>query len=164
MLKILKKLGGESCLREVVRRIAEREVGPDFDRRLLKSIHVSLLQTHLPKMEGAGLIEYNETTGTVRLLELPKDIRYRLEVVEKGDIPWSEYYLLLSLLGLAAGLVLRNFLAVILALCFLVAAIIHTSQTRGVLSMINESLTRVKHQLTKFLNATNKSAKKEKEE
>lgn len=163
LLKILRDLGGESCLREIVRRIAENEGDLDSDKRLLKSVHVSLLQTHLPKMESAGLIQYDRVTSTVHLLELPSEFRYYLEIVEKHDIPWSLYYLILSGLGVGFSMFLGNFLAIVLSLCFLTAALVHTYQTRGVTGMVNDSLTKVKHKLTKWLNSNNKSIKKREE-
>ena len=163
LIKVLDEMGGEGCLREVVRRLAKREHVSGATRNLVKSIHVSMLQTHIPKMENAGLIKYDRVTDTVHLLELPAEFRYHLEVVEKHDVPWSVYYLTLSLLGVALSLVLGNFLAVVLSLCFLAAALVHAYQTRGLLGMVNESLTRVKHTLTKSLNPTNKHVKKEEE-
>ena len=146
LITTLRELGGKACLREIVRRIAEKESGY-YDRRLLKSIHVSLLQTHLPKMEGAGIIKYNEKTGVVQLLEFPRDAKLYLEFVERGDIPWSLYYLLLSIPVFIISLALGNLLATISSLCFLTTAIIHYSQTAGI---VNETLTIVKRKLTKF--------------
>lgn len=70
LLSVLRKLGGEVCLREIVRRVAEFECR-SCGRRIVKSVHVSLLQTHIPKLEKAGLIEYDRVTDTVHLLELP---------------------------------------------------------------------------------------------
>jgi len=150
LLTVLRELGGEACLREVIRRIARDEGEFGVTRRLVKNIHVSMLQTHIPKLEKAGLIEYDQTTNTVRLLELPPEFRYYLEVVERKDISWSVYYLLLSMTGLAVSLVLGNILALAIASCFLLAAMIHRTQTYGT---VNDPLTRVKGQLTKYLKS-----------
>ncbi len=58
VIKVLQDVGGAACLREVVRRLAEREGASGSARNLVKSIHVSMLQTRLPKMKGVGLIRY----------------------------------------------------------------------------------------------------------
>jgi hypothetical protein len=153
---VLRELGGEACLREIVRRIADREVNlkKGMPRtKLIKSIHVSMLQTHIPKMQRAGLIKYDPVNNIVHLMEFSPEFRYYLEVIEKGDISWSLYYLILSLLGVTISLVLSNLLAGIIAICFLLAAIIHTSQIYGTYNIVNESLSRVKHALTKYVNS-----------
>jgi len=98
-------------------------------------------------MEGAGIIKYDEKTGVVQLLEVPRDVKLYLEFVEKGDVPWSLYYLLLSIPVFIISLALGNLLAIISSLCFLTTAIIHYSQTVGI---VNETLTTVKRKLTKF--------------
>jgi hypothetical protein len=147
VIKVLRELGGEACLREVVRRVAEVEGGSA--RGLTESVRVSMLQTHIPKMRSAGLIEYDRVTDTVHLLELPPEFRYYLEAVERRDIPWGFYYLVLSVFGVVVSLVLGNFLAVVLASSFVVAALIHVSQTYG---LCNESLQWCKHTLRKYLN------------
>lgn len=149
LIRVLRELGGVACLREVVRRVAEREGGPDVGRGLVKSVHVSLLQTHIPKMEGAGLIRYDRASDTVELLELSPEYRYYLEAVKKKDIPWSLYYLFLSAFGLAVSWVVDNFLASLICLCVFVAAVGHTVQTFRVFGRVNEWLTGVKRELTK---------------
>jgi hypothetical protein len=87
-----------------------------------------MLQTHLPKMEHAGLVLYNAPKGTVQLLELPPPFRYHLETVEPQDISWNGYYLGLSLSGLILSLVLQNLLAGVLCAAVCVGALIHRYQ------------------------------------
>ena len=159
VIKVLRELGGEACLREVVRRVAEVEGGSA--RGLTESVRVSMLQTHIPKMRGAGLIEYDRSTDTVHLLELPPEFRYYLEAVEGRDIPWGFYYLVLSVFGVVVSLVLGNLLAVALASSFVVAALIHVSQTYG---MRNGSLQGCKHKLRRYLNIRTKPTGKNMEE
>ena len=50
IITALNGMGGERCLQKVVRRIAQIESGVYYDRKVVTSIQVSLLQTHLPKM------------------------------------------------------------------------------------------------------------------
>lgn len=157
LLKVLKDLGGDASLREVVRRITNLE-GSGYDKGLSKSIHISMLQTHLPKLERAGIIKYDEYTNTVHLHELSGEFSYFLEVIENRDVPWSVYYLVLSTVGFTIGLALGDIYALSLSACFIVASLVHTRQTY---STVNESLTRVKRKLTKYLHPTQENAKKE---
>ena len=121
LIRVLRELGGTASLREVVRRIAERERG-DFDRRLLKSVHVSLIQSHIPKMEADGLIEYDRVMDTVSLLELPPEYLHYLEFDERDGIPWSLLYLVVSVVGLGLGIYYNNLLALTISSCFTVAS------------------------------------------
>ena len=122
LIRVLRELGGTASLREVVRRIAEREQGGDFDRKLLKSVHVSLVQSHIPKMETYGLIEYDRVMDTVSLLELPPEYLHYLEFDERDGIPWSLLYLVVSVVGLGLGIYYNNLLALIISSCFTVAS------------------------------------------
>lgn len=89
-------------------------------------------------MERAGLIEYNDQKGTIQLLGIPPEVRYHLEFVEKHDIPWSVYYLILSGAGIFLSLVFKNLLAATLSVSFLSRSLINWIQTRkNVKSEIN---------------------------
>ena len=123
MLKALMELNGEACLRELVRRVA------NYERVLnVRSVRVSILQNHIPKMVKAGLIEYDPVTDTVKLLELPPEYSYYLEAVGKNDIPWSLYYTILAAFGLLISLTQTNLLATIISASFLTGSILHTLQ------------------------------------
>lgn len=52
LLKVLSDIGGVASLREVVRRIAIKEGNGDYDKRLMKSIQVSMIQTHSQRWRG----------------------------------------------------------------------------------------------------------------
>jgi len=70
-----------------------------------KSVYVSLLQTHLPRMENLGIVTFDRVEDKVELMPAAGDVSVYLETVEKGNIPWSQYYMGLSLfavLGSAA--------------------------------------------------------------
>jgi len=140
MLKALMELNGEACLRELVRRVAEMESGAPPDRRLRKSVYTGIVQNHLPKLSLAGLVEYDRETDTVRLVELPREYRYYLEAVEKGDIPWCLYYLGLSLAGFLSSLLYTAYthswggsslLTLIFSALLLISSLLHTAHTYG---------------------------------
>ena len=67
-----------------------------------KRVYTSLQQSHLPKMDDIGLVEFNKSRGTVQPTEAFNDVDVYLDVVEGREIPWSEYYIGLS--AVAAGL------------------------------------------------------------
>jgi len=140
IIKALEDVGGEACLREIVRRVAEMENHAPPDRKLRKSVYTGIVQNHLPKLSLAGLVEYDRETDTVRLVELPREYRYHLEAVEKGDIPWCLYYLCLSLAGFLSTLLYTaythfwsggSFLALILSVLLLLSSLFHTARTYG---------------------------------
>lgn len=160
LLNILNDLGGKCSLREAVRRIAEKEGDGRYDSQLRKSILVSLTQTHLPKMERMDLIDYDKTEDTVQLQDVPTDLRFVLEAVERGDIPWSVYYLFLSLLGLVTGLIVNSLLAGVLSSCFLVASIIQMIKSPGSIGAFKDWLTDVGHSITKLSGRFEYSTKK----
>jgi len=138
-IKILKDLGGEAHIREVVRRIAKFE-GKENDRRVIKSIHVSLLQTHIPRLERAGIISYHN--GVIKLIELPPELEYYIEIVERGDIPWCIYYMVSSFVALIVSIILQNLPAAIIVSSFLVASHIHVFQTYDIKFLLHKSFKR----------------------
>jgi hypothetical protein len=68
-----------------------------------KRVYTALQQSHLPKMDDAGVVEFNKDRGVVEPTPALTDVDVYLDVVEGREIPWSEYYLGLS--GVAAALV-----------------------------------------------------------
>ena len=79
----LRAESAESALSDASRRIAawENDVEPadvDYDQR--KSVYTSLRQFHCPKMADAGLIEFDDRDGTVRLTsDLPEELVLEIE-------------------------------------------------------------------------------------
>jgi len=129
MIQALLELHGKADIREVVRRVAEKEGGGESSSRLRKSVYVSIVQVHIPMMEEAGLINYDPQQSVIQLNRLPSELKYYLEVVEEGDIPWSVYYLILSSVGLAVGLILGNFLASVLSTLILFTSVFQLRKT-----------------------------------
>lgn len=97
VLEILHSQGSQSVrsLSEEIALIESQDEEPK--RSIRKSIYVSLLQTHIPKMESLGIIAYNKEKDTVELLQASQDFDIYLETVNKEDIPWSQFYLGLSI-------------------------------------------------------------------
>jgi hypothetical protein len=130
LLQVLNEMGGSGQLRDVAWRIACLEAGENYDKKLVKSVQVSLLQTHLPKLKSAGIIEYDETTGNLRIIRIPDEIRYHLEVVPKRSVSWATYYFAISLIGFSVSILFQNLFAVILTIFFLLTSIFQVIETR----------------------------------
>lgn len=67
-----------------------------------KRVYTALQQSHLPKMDNAGIVEFNKDRGTVESTPALGNVDLYLDVVEGREIPWSTYYLGLS--GVAVAL------------------------------------------------------------
>ena len=64
-----------------------------------KRVYVALYQTHLPKMDDVGVIDYDRDRGRVRIAENADLLTFYLdEQFEAGD-DWHRRYLSLSVLG-----------------------------------------------------------------
>lgn len=66
-----------------------------------KNVYTALQQTHLPKMDRVGIIEFDDREGVVKATPALEEVDVHVEIVRGKDIPWSEYYLGLSLVALA---------------------------------------------------------------
>ena len=98
ILKILREKG-EQSIRSLSEEIACLESGVKEPKsNFRKSIYSSLHQNHIPKMESMKIIAYNRNTDTIKLLPISHDFDIYIETVKKGDIPWSYFYLGLSIL------------------------------------------------------------------
>lgn len=87
---------------ELSRQIAAWETGQTIEQvtsQERRRVYVSLHQTHLPRLNKAGILNYEDTGDTIRLTDRGENLRVYMEVVEGNDIPWSVFYLGLSALG-----------------------------------------------------------------
>jgi hypothetical protein len=64
-----------------------------------RRVYNALQQTHIPELEDTGMVAVDRRE--VRLTERADELDIYLEVVDKQDIPWSEYYLGLGAVGAA---------------------------------------------------------------
>jgi hypothetical protein len=86
VLRYLVDDGDASTIADIADHIAEIESGespPPSDTR--QSVYVSLHQTHLPKLDGLGVVEYDREERTVRLLEGADEVLRRLEGPTDAD-------------------------------------------------------------------------------
>jgi predicted transcriptional regulator len=88
-------------VRDLSELLATAETGEDpAPRNVRQSVYVSLHQTHLPKLEELGVVDYDGDTKVVTLADAIDDVTVYMEVVPENDLSWAEYYLGLGVLGL----------------------------------------------------------------
>lgn len=101
VLYYLRQHGGSASVKELAEQIAalENEVDTeDLGRQQRKRVYVSLYQTHIPKLRDAGIIEYDDSEGTVWLTNRATEFDSYLTTTESNE-PWRRYYLALALAG-----------------------------------------------------------------
>jgi hypothetical protein len=139
VLEILRKQGNQS-IRSLSEEIARLESGEEDPKSTIrKSIYVSLLQTHIPKMESLGVINYNRENDFIELLPAANNFDIYMETVKEGDIPWSHFYIGLSALAVVGSVVISlgffkfvtsNQWMLFISCLFMVSAIVHMHQIR----------------------------------
>lgn len=129
-------------LSDLAEQVAAWEQDKDVDQLTSaerKRVYTSLQQTHLPTLDDAGMIEFEN--GEVRLTDRADKLDVYLDVVPSDSIPWGIYYLGLSAVafgvvaGLWIGLVPTDVVPTIgwttlLVGLFAVSAAVHVYQSR----------------------------------
>ena len=112
----------------------------ELDSQERKRVYISLYQSHLPTLEKRGLVAYDDDRGIVELTDSIANAEVYLEVVAGENVPWSYFYLGLSLVsGLLIALtylevgilesVPQIAIAGVITLLFAVSAVFQTVQT-----------------------------------
>ncbi len=124
LLEYLVSNGGEAELNEVISHILMLE-GKDESSRTRKSVYVSLLQTHLPKLEREQIVKYERSESKIVLINLPDDVKMYFETVGKWDIPWSKYYFFLSIVALFFSIYSFSIIGTAVSATFLTSSLVH---------------------------------------
>jgi len=99
----------KTTLRDLAEAIAEHETGESPPpKNIRNSVYNSLHQTHLPKLDQCGIVEYESDRKLIRLTGEARSVNMYMEVVTPYGITWSEYYSMLgtfSLLIVLAALI-----------------------------------------------------------
>lgn len=109
VLRRLREAGGDATLSGLAREVAAAENDKPVDAlrsQEYKRVYISLYQTHLPKMDDAGVVEFDRDRGEVRRGPNADAVYARLDSDPGARRPWHRYYLALagaSLLALAAS-------------------------------------------------------------
>lgn len=100
--------------RDLSERIAELETGDTPPpRNIRQSVYVSLHQTHLPKLESLGFIEYDEGTKEVRLTDKAEEFEPYTKSERTESLSIAELFAISSILGLLLVLGSMNGIPVI---------------------------------------------------
>ena len=65
----------------------------DVNPKQRKRIYTALHQTHLPKMDQLGILNYDRNRGTVSLVDSVEQFDIYFDMVSANEIPWSHLYL-----------------------------------------------------------------------
>jgi hypothetical protein len=85
--------GEATTLHELSLEIAARETGESPPPRAAReSVYNSLHQTHLPKLEELGVVEYDREAREIHPSEHARDVDQYMEVVTSHGVTWSEVY------------------------------------------------------------------------
>ena len=86
--------------------LAERIAGWELEKpadelsyKERKRVKNALRQFHLPKMDEAGFVEYDQRAGTVTLSYAAAEQDFYVDVLPKRGIPWGLYYLSFSVVS-----------------------------------------------------------------
>lgn len=112
----------------------------ELDAQERKRVYISLYQSHLSTLDEEGFINYEKETGRVTLTDSIEKSDIYLEMVSGSNIPWSYFYLGLSI---ASGITILLrwmeigitdelsffFISIMMFMAFAVAATIHIVQS-----------------------------------
>ncbi|AEC52107.1 hypothetical protein PNA2_1192 [Pyrococcus sp. NA2] len=128
VIEYLRKHGNEADISELVNYICRAE--KNESRRHRKSVYVSLVQTHLPKLQREGIV--NVKRGKVYLMNMPSEVSTFI-TIKNGRVErnlWPLAYLFFSSLTLLASLIIASSEGTIFSLLLLALAIFHWISTR----------------------------------
>jgi hypothetical protein len=100
VLQVLSTSAGQTDLRTLSRRIAEQETGESPPpKNIRKSVYNSLHQTHLPKLEREGIVDYDTVQKVVELQDDAPYLDRYLQITTPYGGSWSTYYRTIATLG-----------------------------------------------------------------
>ena len=101
VLGILWRRGERLPLREISEEIAAAETGQSPPPRASReSVYNALHQTHLPKLDALGLVDYDPNRKLVTALPEARYLGRYMDVTTRLGLTWGEYYRALGVLGL----------------------------------------------------------------
>ena len=115
-----------------------------------KRVYTALYQSHLPKLDDAGIVDYNQNRGIVELSEASEQLDPYLDLDVTPDVPWHNWYLGVAVAGLGlvtgAWLGLPPFsamagvaLATLVVVAFAAVAVAHTYYARHATAAAGET-------------------------
>ncbi len=102
---LLKRLDEPVELGDMAEQIAawENEIDRwEVDHAQRKRVYTALQQIHLPRMADSGIVAFDDRAGVVEPTAATEQLRVYVDVVKGRDLPWSGYYLGLTVTGVIA--------------------------------------------------------------
>ncbi|WP_071932940.1 DUF7344 domain-containing protein [Halodesulfurarchaeum formicicum] len=116
-LQFLRERAGEAHINELTTAIVHREADQESDTKSLRqSVYSSLHQTHIPKLEGADVVAYDEDSNVVRLTTNSRAVDRYLHLRPAHGVSWGEYYQLFAVTSLLVTLLVEMEVAVFAAI------------------------------------------------
>jgi hypothetical protein len=100
-LHYLKQVDEPVPVTELAERVGEWETGQaaeKLNKTEHKRVYTALQQFHLPKMAEYGFVEFDHDKGQVSLSTAAANTEFYVDPISGRDVPWSTYYLGLSIL------------------------------------------------------------------
>jgi hypothetical protein len=101
ILSYLHRVDGPVTLQDLAAEVAAWETDTpvdDLSRQERKRVYVSIYQTHVPKLDDAGVVEWDEDAGTVELAARGRDLStYLARDADRRE--WTRYYLAAAVAG-----------------------------------------------------------------
>lgn len=102
VLKYFEDREGPVALGDLAEHVAAKE-NDKPERELTsgerKRVYVGLYQCHLPKMNDAGIVDFNRNRGRIELGENADLLTEYLDTEESTERPWPQYYLGIAAVG-----------------------------------------------------------------
>lgn len=135
LIAYLRRHDGRTTIQDLSEHIAELETDEDPPpRNVRQSVYVSLHQTHLPKLEALGIVEYDTESKEVREREHAERVESYMRPDADGN-EWAELYVGLGALGavLSVGVAVADGGVIVMlpALVFAVIALLAGYQAWG---------------------------------
>lgn len=95
VLYYLRQEGDTATVSELAEEIAAMENDVPVDEltsQQQKRVYVSLYQTHLPKLDQTGIVDYDADTGEVRLTSKAREVDTYLTQTTDSTYPWKVHY------------------------------------------------------------------------
>ncbi|MFC7213239.1 ArsR family transcriptional regulator [Saliphagus sp. GCM10025334] len=119
-----------------------------------KRVYVALYQTHLPKMDDAGIVDYDQDRGLITLADNADLLVMYLDTDTHRRERWDRWYAAMSVVGavvLAAGLlgvpgisaIPLSALAGVIVAAFLAVSFVHVFVNHRFQQVIEEKLSRI---------------------
>ena len=104
VLQFLKQYGRSVELGDLAQQVAAWEYETTLDGvtpEQRKRVYTTLQQTHLPKMDKSGILQFDSDRGVIEPTDRTADINVYLEIVPGREFAWRELYLSLGAISCA---------------------------------------------------------------